>query len=173
MSGPSVVPEGSVDEGRVNYHLKTLSGELTARQVRRIARSFTEADVKLYSAVTMALGILAYAQGPKKVFSLNQRERERIEDFLAKGSEVSNRCNKNQSLLTRLKRLSIRYGFISEETWADLQRNITATARNGIPPPTPEEESLDEVTRVYQEVYKDIIPVLRTFYERSFHKTER
>ncbi|GIQ85499.1 hypothetical protein KIPB_007174 [Kipferlia bialata] len=166
-------PDGGEYGAPINYGLSAPTyKELTRKQQRRIARSFTEADVKMYAAVTMAIGIAAYSQGPKKVFSLNQRERERIEDLMARGSEVPGRCHQDQRLLSTLKRLTIRNGWISEETWGDLQRNITSTARDGIPPPTPEEESLDDVTRVYQQVYKDIIPVLRSFYERSFHKTE-
>ncbi|GIQ81325.1 hypothetical protein KIPB_002267 [Kipferlia bialata] len=67
---------------------------LSARQIRRIKRSFTEADVLTYAKGEIALGVAAYGRGPGGIFDLSEREYESLKTYIYAGVEVSRRTQR-------------------------------------------------------------------------------
>ncbi|GIQ89819.1 hypothetical protein KIPB_012402, partial [Kipferlia bialata] len=65
---------------------------LSRRRVARIARSFTDADIRAYAVYIRAMGISAYASGKDRVFFLSDSDAVKLQALLDVGEAVGQRC---------------------------------------------------------------------------------
>ncbi|GIQ87744.1 hypothetical protein KIPB_009845 [Kipferlia bialata] len=116
---------------------------LSRRRVARIARSFTDADIRAYAVYVRAMGVSAYASGKNRIFTLSA----------------------SKKLLGYLRQRTIEKGHISEEYWALIDKGSLEVTECDSDPDKPWLE--------WQVTYQYVIPTSQRIYEESFRSSAK